>query len=115
MNPITWLFIIAPTAVLGALLFVWVYQDNTERGEVMREQQKIERLEFDRDFANAWNGEQIEAPEQGEIDAAKAKLAAIEQAKAVRQQQRCEKLAELAGDLESTIKGAEKAPVTCKE
>lgn len=115
MNPITWLFIVAPAAVLAAVLFVWVYQDTTDRGEEMRQQQKLERMEFDRNFANAWNGERIEAPGDDEIEAQRQKLAAIEKAKQARDLERCRKLAELAGQLETTIKGSEALPTECKE
>lgn len=115
MNPITWLFIAAPAAVLAALLFLWVYQDNTERGDLMRERQAVEHLEFDRDFANAWNGEQLQAPKQADIDAARAKVAAIEQAKEAREAERCQKLAKLSTELENTIQGTTAAPVNCKE
>jgi len=115
VNPITWLFIIAPTAVLGAVLFIWVYQDTTERGEEMRQQQKLDHLEFDRNFANAWNGERIEAPGNGEIEAQRQKLAAMEQVKQARDLERCRKLAELSGQLETTIKGSKVQPTECKE
>lgn len=115
MNPITWLFIVAPAAVLAAVLFVWVYQDNSERSEVMREQQKLEALQFDRDFAAAWNGDKIEGPEAEAINAQKQKLERIEQAKKERERERCQKLAALSKDLESTIQGEDVQPTACKD
>ncbi len=115
MNPIVWLFIVAPAAVLAALLFVWVYQDSSDKGEAMREQQHLERLEFDRDFSAAWNGERIEPPAASEIEAARAKVAAIEARNAAKKLERCQRLAALAKDLETTVKGAAVAPSDCKE
>jgi hydroxypyruvate isomerase len=115
MNPIIWLFVVAPAAVLAAVLFVWVYQDSSDKGEAMREQHQLERLEFGRDFAAAWNGERIEAPASAEIEAARAKVIATEARREAQKRERCQRLAALAKDLESTLKGVSATPSDCKE
>lgn len=103
MNPLMWLFVVAPAAALAALLFVWVYQEQTERGEIQREQHRTERLEFDRDFAAAWNGGRVETPDGSELDKSRARLAELEAARDAGEADRCERLAALAGQLEGVI------------
>lgn len=115
MNPITWLFIVAPAAVLAAVLFIWVYQDNSSRADLVQAQSKVERLEFDRDFAKAWNGQKIEAPDNSALDQAKAKVVALETAESVRRKEQCKRLARLSNDLENSLKSQESSSITCKE
>ena len=37
LNPLTWLLVLAPAAVIGALLFVWVYQSNSSTADLERD------------------------------------------------------------------------------
>ena len=55
LNPLTWLLVLAPAAVIGALLFVWVYQSNSSTADLERDRMRLESMEFDRDAAAAWN------------------------------------------------------------
>lgn len=108
MNPIVWLFIVAPAAALAALLFVWVYQDNTERADLERERSRVERQQFDQDFANAWNGERIEAPAAEDLQKGRDRVAVLEARKEAREQESGERMQALAKELETTITTGDK-------
>lgn len=113
LNPFLWLLIVAPAAVLGVLVFLFVYGDQKATLEVQREQHQIEALEFDRDFSKAWNGESITGPAQAEIDQAKAHLVERKRLAEEERRQNCERLASLASDLQSTVQPTTQTPVTC--
>lgn len=115
MNPLVWLFVVAPAAAVAALLFVWVYQDQTDRGELQREQSRIERQEFDRDFAAAWNGEKIEAPQASDLEKTRARVASLEARRDAKDQEQCKRLAALASELEGVVMPAAGASDDCKK
>ena len=80
MNPISWLLIVAPVAVLGALLFVLIYQHTDATAHIERQRIYLESLRFERDFAKAWNGEDLDTKGlDAQIEATEAELAAAEQ------------------------------------
>ena len=82
MNPLNWLLIVAPAAVLAALLFVLIYQQTESTAQIERQRIHLESLRFDRDFAKAWNGEDLATKGlDAQIEAAEAELAAAEQAR----------------------------------
>lgn len=103
MNPLLWLFVVAPAAAVAALLFIWVYTDQTDRGELQREQHRVEREEFDRDFAAAWNGNPIEAPVPTDLEKSRARVAALEARRDAKEETSCKRLASLAGQLEGVV------------
>lgn len=98
-GPLTWLLIVAPTAVLGAVIFVWLYQDNRAVVDLERDRHRVQQMEFDRDFAQAWSGKQIDGPAQADIDALKGSLAAKEAAQAENEKRNCERMNRLASEL----------------
>lgn len=109
LNPLTWLLIVAPTAVLAAVIFIWLYQDNRAVVDIERDRHRVEQMEFNRDFAQAWNGKPIEGPAQAEIDALKGKVAAKEAAQAENEKLNCERMNRLAGELGSQLNTANEA------
>jgi len=113
MNPLVWLFVVAPAAAVAALLFIWVYQEQTDRGELQREQSRLERQEFDRDFAAAWNGEALQSPEAAELEKTRARLAALEARRDAKEQEQCQRLAALAGELEGVVMAEKGTPDNC--
>lgn len=115
MNPLVWLFVVAPAAAVAAMLFVWVYQEQTERSEIQREQHRIERLEFDRDFADAWNGGQLSIPDGSELDRSRARLEALEAARDAGEADKCEKMAALAKQLEGVVMAGTGPAYNCDE
>lgn len=115
MNPLVWLFVVAPAAAVAALLFVWVYQDQTDRGELQREQSRIERQEFDRDFAAAWNGNSIEAPPASELEKTRARVASLEARRDAKEQEQCERLAALASELEGVVMADRSTANNCQQ
>jgi len=115
VNPIVWLFVVAPAAAVAALLFVWVYQEQTERGELQREQIRIERQEFDRDFAAAWNGGKVEAPQASDLEKTRARVAALEARRDAKEQEQCQRLAELAGELEGVVRAETAVSGNCEK
>lgn len=76
-----WLFLVAPVAVVGAILFFTVYGEQREVQESVHQEQQRDRAEFDASFAKAWDGK---ADPQLEARAAEAntKLAEAEKRKA---------------------------------
>lgn len=104
MNPLTWLFIAAPTAVIAALIFLWLYQDNRAVVDLERDRHRVEQMEFNRDFSRAWNGQPIEGPAQEEIDALKGQIAAKEAVNKENERLNCERMNRLAGELGDQLK-----------
>lgn len=62
VTPMQWLFIAAPTAVIGTVLFLMLYESSDMERQVLKQEQTIRQMEFDRDFASAWNGEALTVP-----------------------------------------------------
>lgn len=108
-GPLTWLLIVAPTAVLAALIFVWLYQDNRAVVDLERDRHRVQQMEFDQDFAKVWNGGKIEAPAQADIDALKGQLAKKEAAQAENERLNCERMNQLAGELGGQLNTATEA------
>ncbi|MGP9795681.1 hypothetical protein ACT3T8_18050 [Halomonas sp. AOP1-B1-8] len=100
MNPLAILFLLAPGVAIGVLLFVWVYEDQSGRVEIERQKHEVRQLEFEKDFADAWNGGTLEGPSPEQIASAKAELEAAQTAKQEREQERCEKMSSLAADID---------------
>lgn len=115
MNPLVWLFVVAPAAAVAALLFVWVYQEQTDRGELQREQSRIERQEFDRDFAAAWNGDELKGPEVSDIEKTRARVASLEARRDTKRQEQCKRLAALAGELEGVVRADKAISKNCEK
>lgn len=115
MNPLVWLFVVAPAAAVAALLFVWVYQEQTDRGELQREQVRLERQEFDKDFAAAWNGGPLESPRAEDIEKTRARVASLEAKQAAKEQGRCERLASLATELGGVVQANQAASENCQK
>ena len=88
LNPLTWLLVLAPAAVIGALLFVWVYQSNSSTADLERDRMRLESMEFDRDAAAAWNGQPLQGPNTEDM----AQL-----------RSRCQRMADLAARLDTTL------------
>lgn len=105
INPLSVAVFVAPAAVIGALVFVWIYQDQTETTGLERDRMRLESAEFDRDFSRAWNGEALEAPADADLVALRAQVDQREQSAANAAQERCQRLAELA----DTLTGEERA------
>lgn len=100
MNPLALLVFIAPAAVLGVVVFTWVYEDQTERHGIERQKHEIRQMEFDRDFAKAWNGEALDAPDEARLAAARAELEQSQERQVERERERCERLSRLASELD---------------
>ena len=113
LNPFLWLLIVAPAAVLGVLIFLFVYSDQKTTLEVQREHHQLDVMEFERDFSKAWNGETITGPSLAEIDQAKAQLAERKHQAEEEKRLNCERLASLASGLQSTVQSAAQTPITC--
>ena len=115
MNPLVWLFVVAPAAAVAALLFVWVYQEQTDRGELQREQSRLERQQFDQDFSAAWNGEALEAPKTEDVEKTRARIATRQPPKQAKEQERSARLASREAELEGVVKAGEATPEDCKQ
>lgn len=102
MNPLALLVFIAPAAVLGVVVFSFVYQDQTERHDIERQKHEIRQMEFDRDFSKAWNGETLDAPDEARLAAARAELEQNQERQVERERERCERLSRLASELDPT-------------
>jgi uncharacterized protein HemX len=86
MNPPVWLLAAGPAAVAALLIYFLVYQDTTATARVERERQHLEALRFDRDFARAWNGQELESSGlEARIREAEGRLRQAEQTAADRQ------------------------------
>lgn len=102
LTPMQWLFILAPSAVVAGVLFILFYESSDMERRVLIQDQEVRQMEFDRDFANAWNGSAIEAP-ANDIDAAKQRLAALKDEQDAKRQARDEKLMQLREKMEKEI------------
>lgn len=111
-GPLTWLLIVAPTAVLAALIFIWLYQDNRAVVDLERDRHRVQQMEFDRDFSQAWNGGTLQAQPQAEIDALKAQVQAKEAVQKEAERVNCERVNQLAKELGGQL-AADKTPVPC--
>ena len=103
MNPIGYLFLVAPVAVLAAFLFMNVYQSQSSSGEIHRAKVEATQMQFDKDFASAWNAGKVEAPETQALELAKARVVELENEKKAAEEARAQKLAELDKHLENTL------------
>lgn len=103
INPLTWLVVVAPAAALGAALFIWVYQDNTATADLERDRLRLESMEFDQSFAQAWNGQKITAPSGEDMARLRERIEQKEAAAELAAAQRCAKLAAVAGRLDSQL------------
>lgn len=62
-----WLFLVAPVAVVGAIMFFMVYGEQRETQEAVHLEQQRDRAEFDANFQKSWEGKadpQLEARAQ---------------------------------------------------
>ncbi|EKO2815814.1 hypothetical protein ACN3YC_004500 [Salmonella enterica subsp. enterica serovar Cerro] len=103
MNPLTWLLVLAPAAVIGALLFVWVYQSNSSTAELERERMRLESMEFDRDAAAAWNGQPLQGPSEEDMAQLRSRINAKQNAADAAAAERCKRMAELAARLDASL------------
>ncbi|EDQ9622632.1 hypothetical protein ACRTJ0_004596 [Salmonella enterica subsp. enterica serovar Cerro] len=103
LNPLTWLLVLAPAAVIGALLFVWVYQSNSSTADLERDRMRLESMEFDRDAAAAWNGQPLQGPNTEEMDQLRSRINAKESAADAAAAERCQRMADLAARLDTTL------------
>lgn len=115
MNPLVWLFVVAPAAALAALIFLWVYKDQSNTAELQREQHRASQLEFNRDFAAAWNGERIETPNPSELERSRARVAALEERRDAESEETCKRLAQLAEGLEGVVLAESGQPSNCTQ
>ena len=99
-----WLFLVAPVAVVGAIMFFAVYGEQRETQEAIHIEQQRDRAEFDANFQKSWEGKadpQLEA----RAKTAAAQLAEQEERKRTTQEaaraQQDKELGELRKVLES--------------
>lgn len=103
MNPMQWLLIAAPATVIAAILFIGVFERVDNTAEVQREKAQLQQMEFDQDFASAWNGEAISSPGENEIEAQRTKVKELQAIALKAREQQKEKLAELADQLQTEV------------
>ena len=63
-SPLAIMAVIAPSALLGALLFFFVYDEHSTKNDIQRDKHQLETMKFDRDFSNAWNGDSVTPPKE---------------------------------------------------
>lgn len=105
MNPIQWLLIAAPATVIAAVLFVGVFERVDNTAEIQRESVELKQMEFDKEFAAAWNGQGISAPGADEIKQKKAHLVKLKELAAKAKQEQNEKVEQLVRQLTAEING----------
>lgn len=103
MNPMHLLLFIAPATVIGAILFVGVFDQLDDTAEIERETIHIEKMEFDQDFASAWNGGNISAVDQQEITQKKVQLQELKDLASKAKAQKKEQLARFAEELQGSL------------
>jgi len=70
------LWLIAPAAMIGAVIFFFVYEQNTENQDIQRAKMELQQSKFDKDFATAWNTGTVELKD--DVASKKMKLEQIE-------------------------------------
>ncbi|MDF4311326.1 hypothetical protein CKA27_25815 [Vibrio coralliilyticus] len=105
MTPIHWLLIVCPAAVLGAVLFIGVFERVDNTAEEQRATVQLKQMEFDKQFADAWNEGVIKGPSDAELEEQRALVKELKDlARKARESQRqdLERLAQqLQGQLEN--------------
>lgn len=79
------LWLLAPVAALGVWIFSIVYDRQDSRHDAQRARVEVRALEAQQRFAQAWGGQAVTGPSQGQIDEARQ---ALDAAKAREQQAR---------------------------
>ena len=119
-GPLAWLFVLAPATVLGALLFVWVYQSNSSTADLERERMRLESQEFDRTATAAWNGQPLQEPSMEDIEKLRSRINAKQKAIDADAAERCRTMERIAAGLDATLQGhggsaePKKANQTCE-
>lgn len=103
MNPIQWLLIAAPATVIAAVLFVGVFERVDNTAQIQRETVELKQMEFDQEFASAWNGQGVSAPGADEIEQKKAHLAKLKELAAKAKQEQNEQIEQLVEQLTAEI------------
>ncbi|MCS5798181.1 hypothetical protein LNN94_27315 [Klebsiella pneumoniae subsp. pneumoniae] len=73
-SPLAIMAVIAPSALLGALLFFFVYDEHSTKNDIQRDKHQLETMKFDRDFSNAWNGDSVTPPKENDIASMEEKI-----------------------------------------
>lgn len=103
MNPLGYLFLVAPVAVLAGFLFMNVYQSQSSSGEIQRAKIEAAQAQFDKDFSTAWNVGKVAAPEAETLELAKARVVELEEKRKAAEVAREQQLSELAAQMEGTL------------
>lgn len=103
LNPLTFLLIMAPAAVIGAVLFIYVYQSSTATADLERDRIRLESLEFRQEAAAVWNGEKVPGIDPEELAQLRQRIASKEQAAENAAQERCERLAAFGEQLTGSL------------
>jgi Ca2+/Na+ antiporter len=99
MNP-TSLIGMALIGLLGVYLFLSFSNEQNAEQRLDKAKHEQQTKEFDRDFARAMNGQEIKAPAQAELDAAKKRVAELEAEKARREAEEKQRLAAMQTELD---------------
>lgn len=99
MNP-TSLIGMALVGLLGVYLFLSFSSEHDAEQRLDKAKHEQQTKEFDRDFARAMSGQEIKAPEQAELDAAKKRVAELEAEKARREAEEKQRLTAMQTELD---------------
>lgn len=99
MNP-TSLIGMALIGLLGVYLFLSFSSEHSAEQRLDKAKHEAQTKEFDRDFARAMSGQEINAPAQAELDATKKRVAELEAEKARREAEEKQRLAAMQTELD---------------
>lgn len=99
MNP-TSLIGMAIVGLLGVYLFLSFSSEQNADQRLDKAKHEQQTKEFDRDFARAMSGQEIKAPAQAELDAAKKRVVELEAEKARREAEEKQRLAAMQAELD---------------
>lgn len=99
MNP-TSLIGMALVGLIGVYLFLSFSSEHGAEQRLDKAKHELQTKEFDRDFAKAMAGQEIKAPAQTDLDAAKKRVAELEAEKARREAEEKQRLAAMQTELD---------------
>lgn len=102
-SPLAIMAVIAPSALLGALLFFFVYDEHSTKNDIQRDKHQLETMKFDRDFSNAWNGDSVTAPKENDITSMEEKIKMKEDKAKKEKEERERRIKKIQEDVERKI------------
>lgn len=102
-SPLAIIAVIAPSALLGAFLFFFVYDEHSMKNDIQRDRHQLETMKFDRDFSNAWNGDSVTPQKENDITSMEERIKRKEEKAEEEKEERERRMKKILEDVENKI------------